>query len=254
MVKLPCRPNIKQFDLEREVEAKSPNQQEKPSDEEVANHNLHHGTYKPWCSHCVASRGYQLPQFARDKTLDTRPVIQVDHMIWNPQLDEVKSTKEKETDVKSFTLVDTNSGMCMASQVKKKSSWLFIEEIASRFIVGLQYNKVILQSDGEPAICVVCRHIQKKLGYDKVELGTTPAYDSQSNCGVENGNKVCAARTRVFMHVISEKCNRGLGSETMIFAWAVRHSMWTYNRFNRNDHKNLTPFADVRGHAYQSEL
>ena len=47
----------------------------------------------------------------------------------------------------------------MATFVKKKGSWAFAEEVVARWIISLKYQKVILQTDDEPAIKVLARHV-----------------------------------------------------------------------------------------------
>ncbi len=98
----------------------------------------------------------------------------------------------------------------------------------ARWIISMKYQKVIIQTDGEPAIKVLARHIQSKLGHHPCEVRQTPRCDSQANGAVENMNKICAARTRTIMNAAAENYGLDFRHESYLVPWAIRHSLWTY--------------------------
>ena len=220
----------------------------KPNQEVIDEHILIHATYADWCPACVAARGQIRPHRRSDHNQDTLPVIQLDYLMWSKDY-ETSETPDNDFQDKSLTRVDTKTGNAMATVVKKKGAWAFAEEVV---VISLRYQRIILQTDGEPAIKMLARHIQNKLGVHRFELRQTPRYDSRANGAVENMNKICAARTRNLMAAAAENYGLDFRHDSYLVPWAIRHALWTYTRYANDE--DSSPHFVTHGRNYDGEV
>ncbi len=109
---------------------------------------------------------------------------------------ETSETPDSDFENKSLTCVDAKTGNAMATAVKKNFAWAFAEEVVARWITTLPYQRIILQTDGEPAIKTLARHTSSKLGAHRCEVRQTLRYDSKSNGAGANLDKISAGRAR----------------------------------------------------------
>ena len=100
-------------------------------------HELTHEPFAEWCADCTASRAQRLPHHRRDKSKDGVPVIQIDYLYWKVVGDDKDEENLNEVLFKSMTAVDCKSGCAMATQVVKEGNWPFIEEVLTRWVIGL---------------------------------------------------------------------------------------------------------------------
>ena len=125
-----------------------------PSAWERERHETSHVPYRSWCPTCVAGRGVKSPHKARPRRDDDLPRFSIDYGFLGA-----------ENQPTSVLLVakEITTGMTMAMIVPRKGVGLtnedWIYRRLSQYINGFGFKKILLRSDGEPAIVALRRKI-----------------------------------------------------------------------------------------------
>ena len=104
------------------------------------------------------------------------------------------------------------------------------EELKSWGFPGGGSNKLILKTDGEPAI-VALREALGKYHGGNITPELPPKGESQSNGRVEEAGKTIRGMVRVYISQIEEKVNVKIEAEDVILQWAIRWAAMGYSRF-----------------------
>jgi len=157
-----------------------------PPKEDIEMHNLLHDPPMPWCDFCVQAKG--IDACHQSSTKKPVPVIQFDYAEAGDR------PVEGEEEVPNFDFavaVDMASGFPWATAVLShgKEDVYSIASFTS-YLSELGYNKVIWQSDGEPAAVAFINHAKARIA--KMEappceiiVQTSMRYSHQSNGGAE---------------------------------------------------------------------
>ena len=193
-----------------------------PTPEEREKHNKTHVPHRPWCAVCMSARGREdkhytqtsiemelgLPMvvldYAQIEDADEEVMAEADNMAEDPtkvQTHEADAPKDGNTlskPRKRRLMIgrDRWTKQVMAHLVKCKG--LGDETIVKRVtqaVDELGYTKVVIKTDGEPAIVAV----QEKIAANRVHgtlVENPPAYDPQANGGAERAVAEVKAQLR----------------------------------------------------------
>ena len=116
-----------------------------PSGGEQLRHSLTHLPYAAWCESCVTGRGQEEQHRKRHPTLKHTPTLAMDYCFL--AIDE----KDAET-ATALVIKDEISSYTGAAVVTAKGPTPYSVSFLESFFDEVGYPRVILQSDGEPAI------------------------------------------------------------------------------------------------------
>ena len=173
------------------VKPKKVNVQERPSTEEVEEHNLTgHAVFRSWCPHCVSGRAVSNPHLRRDEKEDEEavPMVSVDYMFMHDNKDPELGRKGKEDEDGGMPIMvvkDRKQGLIQASVVPCKGLDGYAVHRLGRNIESFGHKKIVLKSDNEPAIVKLKRAVKAERSEDIV-LEEMAAYDSRGNGEIEN--------------------------------------------------------------------
>ena len=66
-------------------------------------------------------------------------------------------------------------------------------------------------------------------------------------------NKISAGQVRTLLSAVSEGYQQELGTQHVLFPWAVRHGLWLHSRFSRGQGRH-SPCYVIKGKNYKSAL
>ena len=165
-----------------EAEAHGPRQPQAPSPAEKARHELLHMPFAAWCPDCVLGRGRDAPHQRDQHKLDAvRPILQMDYFF--------QGDDETFADTPAIICVDTSAGAVFATQCTQKGSCPYTLAALSSWVGELGHARIILQSDGEPAIMALAQKMRGKIAKDsetdQISLQAAPRGSHQSNGAAE---------------------------------------------------------------------
>ena len=169
-----------------------------PSAEEVANHNLSHVPYKPWCPICVSTRGRKdvHQQGSEAHRGDGGwPVLSMDLMYSSVEGSELEfmrsipSGADKEKKILVLVCVDRDTGMLHAVPLPAKDTQA-IHHAAKEVLGFLSYlgrTEVEIRGDNEPPMVALCDKVvnaRNKAGLATRKAPSQP-YEHQTNGAAE---------------------------------------------------------------------
>ena len=145
-----------------------------PSQAEIEEHEAQaHAVYRNWCKICLASRGLgqqHLPAPPEDET--AVPVIASDYAFMG---------QEDESTIPMIVIKDRRSKVGAASFVERKGENEYAIKFFAHFLRQLGYRRVIMKSDGEPALLLLKRRaVELVPALEAVPQESAPA-DHQAN-------------------------------------------------------------------------
>ena len=163
-----------------------------PSESERSMHELTHIPFRSWCPHCVRGRGKSNPHSSKPVSeggTDKMPTIEIDYCF--------QKKEEEARHITTLVLKESPSG-CIGSIVapsKGRDDYVVRRIIQTMKQWGNQKVKIIVKSDGEPAIKALVRLVQQRreiertIDSDTSNAGTiieeAPKNDSASLGGAE---------------------------------------------------------------------
>jgi hypothetical protein len=191
-----------------------------PTASERAAHEATHLPFRSWCEVCVAGRRDN-PAHRGIKTEEDEiavPELAMDYCF-------VRREEEEEEVVTVLVIKDRISRAVRAVRVVRKgaesdSEVARIVECVRSF--GHQ-SKVVLKSDGEPAILALKEAIARKLPEGTISVESA-AGESESNGSIENGVKLMKGMLRVHLLALEKKVGGRFPSTHPIVAWLVEHT------------------------------
>ena len=118
----------------------------------------------------------------------------------------------------------------------------------------LGHVRVILKSDGEPAVrSLVKKSLEEvKIRIDDMETITdekSPPYDSQANGGTEVGIRIVRGQLRTLRLCLERRIGHRIPPNHPLMAWLLKHTAVLLNACVRGA-DGLTPWARARGRAF----
>ena len=225
--------------------AKQPNQ---PTAEEVARHELTHLPAKAWCEVCTRGRGRDAAhQDGHGHTIDdVLPVIQLDYGYLTAEEDEATAV---------LFAVDRSSTNVFATACSKKGPTdLYAVASFASWIRELGHHRLILQTDGEPALMALSHAVRDRVIADgraqQVTCQVSPVGSHQSNGGAERAVQTVRGIARVYLEQVKERTGITFDPKSCWWSWALRHAAWVYNRFHVRKDTRQTPYSKIRMRNY----
>ena len=247
-----------QHTLKSEIE-RIPNTQpavETPTEAEIAQHQLTHEPYKPWCKVCVAHRARQNkhPSIAEHES-SAASVVSFDFGF----LSRTDGDRNKLT---VLFVHDRYSRAVCAIVTPRKGGQGALSHMStemSRFILWLGHPSVRLRCDNENSVMAVgdaVRKILRNLGVE-VTKDTVAIDDHQANGPVEQALQGVRQLACTFM----TQLEAGLGAEPgkilfdtnhPMWQWAVNHAAWVKNHYCVN--QGTTPYEKLTSCSYRGKI
>ena len=161
-----------------------------PTQEEVEQHMVTHLPFRSWCVHCVKGKA-KAQGHNRQGGIDHDgdvPVVSIDYMFMHG--------KQKEGEEKGMPIVVwvvRKSKVIRSRVVPQKGRDSYAIRNLTHDVSQLGYKKVVLKSDGEPALIELKRRVKNESGVDIV-LEESAAYESEANGEVEVVIQRCRVR------------------------------------------------------------
>ena len=202
-----------------------------PTQVEIDNHNLTHEPFKEWCEVCTMYRARQDKHVASDHSHSGHSVLSYDFGYCSRMpggADKLTCLVLKDRDTQLVHVVPT-------LQKGGKSLQYLVTEFV-RFIMHTGHRELALRSDLEPsnlaildAVRKTCRGLGITVHHEPVPVGS-----HESNGAAEATLQHIRLRAGMWVQQIENQC---AGGKTIfpcshpLFAWALLHACWVYNRF-----------------------
>ena len=184
------------------------------------------------------------------------PMVQFDFMYMTSEADLLEGD---EAPAKAWSTVlvgvDENTGYPMSIVVDSKgANNQYLHDQAVVFIDQvLRHRKMIVRTDGEPAIKSLANYIQLKRTWD-TRVETSPRYSSGSAGLVEAMIKRVQGQCRTLKLDFEERYKIRVQVESIIWAWMVVHSTWLIARYNLRGPNARSAFAQLNDYNYDGEV
>lgn len=210
-------------------------------------HNLTHWPFRSWCQECVEGRGKERVHKSLDRSGDSVPTVDMDFLF----LTEKDSTEQ----LVVLVIKDTASGAIGATAVLDKTAAEFTVKFVAGILERWGYPRVILRTDGEPAIVKLAEAVRLTRNVNDLEtvLRTGPRYSSASMGSLERANQEIASLVRTAKLAFERRFQVKLGVQSPLLPWIVRHAGWVYTRFAIKE-DGLTPYKRLFGRGYGGTL
>ena len=199
----------------------------KPSDAEVAAHELTHLPFRSWCRHCVRGRGTEAPHRSTQKPDGDLPEFSFDFAF--PGNEEAGKT------LTVLVVKMRTTRMMMSTVIPTKSTNTFIIKRIMAFLreCGCELGKIIVKSDQEPAVLALLEELTKeraKKGAQETLHENSEKGSSQSNGLVERGVRSAQGMFRVMRSALEERYGIELEVDDAIWPWLVEYASFLLNR------------------------
>ena len=224
----------------------------KPSDEEVAKHNLTHTPYQGWCEHCIAHRARPDRHERTDEARTGKmPTISFD-LCYTKALGE----GELEADGVSspwIVMADSQTGYVGCCPLKSKGQIKLATCEIMAFTQNIGHHEICFLTDNEPTTRQILRcllNARHALGLP-TRIITSKVAD-HSNALAENTVNRVRGLAGTLMDQLQTKLGLKIGTSNPLWSWAARHSSWLLNRYRPV--RGATPFELVHGKVYRGSL
>ena len=165
----------------------------RPSKEEVDSHNATHLPYRSWCPHCVRGKARRRNHRKRKRKANGGvPIISMDYM-W------LKGKKEEGESVNNgnpiLVMHCRGTKLTWSRVLIKKGLDPYSVKVACDMIGFTGHKRIILKSDGEPAITALANAIKAS---SDLEMGVevSPVGDSKANGEIERAVRTVQGQIR----------------------------------------------------------
>ena len=232
------------------------------SQQEMDEHELTHIPFRTWCPSCVAGKATEDYHRKRaEKKFDGEvPRVDLDYCFLKAvlsnvpeSLDELQPKSDADRAQPVLVIVDVQTGCVFATPVSTKGPDPYSLAFAQEALKFLGHGKIVLQSDGEPAIKALCDQIAEAWTPGAARR-VVPRHSHQSNGSVERAILQVARQVRCLRHhFLTVYPTLSMTYEHKLFGWLVKHASWLLTRFTvKQDGK--TPYERLRGRSYKGEV
>jgi len=219
-----------------------------PTQEEIDEHNMDHGTFRSWCPHCVKGAAMAYPhRKSQDKSREEVPVVSIDYMFMNE-----KQNAEEEKGMPILVMKDRKTKMIWAHVVAKKGRDGYAIKRISKNISLLGHRKIIFKSDGEPSIVALKEAVKAEQAIDMI-LEESPVGDHRANGEVEAAVKQVQAKIRTQKDALETRIGERMKGDHQILPWLVSHAAATINR-RRKDEEGFTAHRRWKGKEFNRKV
>ena len=257
-----------------------------PTKAEYDEHQILHGEYRDWCEACVAGRAQGRTHREQLDREGQVPTVSMDFASMaaagyvhrrRPGQEDSSSEKDSEDEggaggdrgdreeddiyggtsiykrLKMLVIKDRRSKCLSVRCIPTKSPQ---NEYATKGVVqDLDYwghTKVILRSDGEPAIQLLKKNI-KGLRSENTLLETTPAGDPQANGEAEASVKQAKGQARVLKYALERRLQEPITHDHPLLPWLIEHA-GTVITVSRVGPDGKTPFERLKGKKFKGDM
>ena len=116
------------------------------------------------------------------------------------------------------------------------------------------HARLIIQSDGEPAILALVAAVRHKVIADgeaeQITCLVSPKGSHESNGAAERTAQQVRGMARIHLKHVREKTGSKFPRKSPWWAWALRHAAWIYNRFHVRSDTRTKPHSNIRLKTY----
>ena len=198
---------------------------ELPSQKEVDRHMITHMPFRSWCPHCVRGKAKGHPHHKVPENREHQiPTISIDYMYFVRE-------GEVEKGLPTLVMIDDKTGMIWARVLKQKGIEEYAVKVVTKFLDLLGYTRIIVKSDGEPAIKSLKEEVKK---HTQIEIvpEESPTYESKSQGKCERANQKVQEQFRAMKDALEARIGARLKEGHALVPWLVSHAGDTMNRYH----------------------
>eukprot|EP00971_Amphidinium_carterae_P141731 2807558-Amphidinium_carterae.2 len=194
-----------------------------PTAEEVEEHEASgHAQFRSWCPSCVAGRTV-LHHRAVQHEEEEIPTVAIDYAY-------LAGEANSESSVTMLIGVDSRTKMLLACSLPQKGVEQHACDQLCNFLKRLGHSRLILKSDGEPAIKALKAAALAALGGAmELILEESPRGDHRANGLAENAVRQVKDLTRTLILAVEAHLQQKLPARHPLVLWAPRHAAWSIN-------------------------
>ena len=213
-------------------EVKAPRIPDAPSRAQVLQHRLTHRPYRSWCPHCVRGKG-RADQHRRSSQKDIEsdiPKLASDYFFIGQRRPAGREEREREEDQAEkegqtpiIVLKDTKSKALFAHVCPRKGAH---EAVVTRIVADLNtlgYKRVLVRTDGEPAILDLWAKVKDQWGGELVKVESM-AGDHDTNGDAEQAVQKVEDEVRTWLDATNDSIKSRIPPTHDLLAWIVEHA------------------------------
>ena len=201
------------------IMAKSPYS---PTHDEKEKHNATHLPYRSWCPVCVQAKGKEDDHKKAKKDVEENvETIVMDYKAFGHD--------EDDDAVTAIVMRAKKTGMTAAHVCTVKGpedKWIIKKLVEATENWG--YTKIILKTDGEPALVRVAEEVKKARSHETIPQ-SPPAYDPAANGAAEHAVQDVMGQIRAIKIGLEQRTKTKISTNGPVVQWIVEHSTTTIN-------------------------
>ena len=218
-----------------------------PTDKEIEEHYMHHSEFRQWCPHCVKGKAVSYSSRRKKDAEDGVPTVSIDYMFMGDQ-----QAREEERGMPMLVTKDKRTKMVWASVVPAKRVNAHAVKQLAKQIALLGYKKIILKSDGEPAIKALKEAVRNEVSAD-ITPEESPVGDHAANGDVENAIRQVQGQIRTMKDALESRYGERIPRDSHILPWLVMHAAATITRY-RKDADGITAYRRWKGKEFKRDV
>ena len=202
-----------------------------------------HAVHRSWCGHCMRARATYAKHSSVSRDEDSEiPVVSIDYFYYG----------EKDGESTNLQVKDSKSKMTWATTIPTKGPDLFSVNFMLACLNETGYNRLILKSDGEPAIVALKREVKSKAAGIEIILQEAPTGDHSANGAVEVAIRDEKRQSRALLSELEEHFGK-LEDTHPLLTWLSRHAAFCLSRFSIQD-DGKTPYQRLTGRKWNRPM
>ena len=193
-----------------------------PTQDEKEKHNATHLPYGNWCPVCVQAKGKEDDHKRAKKSAEEEvETIVMDYKAFGHD-DEDDTITAIRMRAKKTSM--TAAFVCTMKGPEDK--WIIKKLVET--IDNWGYTKIILKTDGEPALTRVAEEIKRARTHETIPQ-CPPAYDPAANGAAEHAVQDVMGQVRAIKIGIEQRTRTKVSTNGPVIQWIVEHAAWTIN-------------------------
>ena len=180
-----------------------------------------HVAYRAWCRHCVAAAGHGTAH---------RPAEDYDNVVPELVMDYFFMGQDEAKVAPHIVMKDRKSSAFAATTLEAKSSKYGVAYLAG-FIKELGYRRIVLKSDGEPAIVKLKERLAMVLPTVEIVPKESVEDDPRSNGAAEGAVKEVKGKTRALKSSTEDRLGKRIPATHPLLAWMPRFQSQQLTRY-----------------------
>ena len=205
--------------------------------------------FRAWCVHCNKgkAKGHPHRKSKEEDKGSTVPVVGMDYMFMSE-----KQEEGEERGMPILVIKDSKTKVVRARVVPKKGRDPYAIRRATADIAGLGHKRMVIKTDGEPAIRALKDGIKGESQADIIPE-ESPGYDSQSNGMIERAIQQVQGQFRTIKDGMEARYGTKLEGHNPMVPWMVAHAADCITRYHvHNDGR--TGYQNLKGRVFKKEV